>query len=291
MSENNKITDFMTYPKTFEKYKWYKPIFVLIITCVLTLIFSFICVIAFDLIYGETLTNSLMLGGYEVMNTQIGEIFTDLLVIIMIPALYIGVKIVRDRPFSSYISSRGEWNYKLYLKAFIIPFVLFMLVSAIELAIEGKDPDAVYHFSVPFLIALIILVPLQCIAEELVFRGLIMQTFGAWFKIPVVALILQSILFTVIHGYNSIGLIQIFVTGIIFGFFAWKTNGIEVSSAIHTANNFSVALLSAFGLSAATSTIEVTDTIIWACVYLVLVIILYYTGKKTNWFGEIPENS
>ena len=283
MSENNKITDFITYPKTFEKYKWYKPILVIIITVVLTLIFA--------LILNETVPNYILNGGYEVMNTQMGQIFTDLLVIIMIPALYIGVKIVRDRPFSSYISSRGGWNYKLYLKALIIPFVLFMLVSVIESAIEGKEPNAVYHFSVPFLIAIIILVPLQCIAEELIFRGLFMQTFGAWFKIPVVAIILQSILFTFDHGYNSIGLIQIFVTGVVLGFFAWKTNGIEVSSAIHTANNFISALLSSFGLIAATSTVKVTDVIIWSCVYVVLLIILYYVGKKTNWFGEIPENS
>ena len=290
MSENNK-TDFITYPKTFEKYRWYKPILVFIISAIIYVILSLILTAVFGTIYGESLTNSIVFGGYESMNNPIGQIFTDLSVIIMIPSLYIGAKIVRDRPFSSYVSTRGGWNYKLYLKAFIIPFILTVIYSAMEIAILGKDPNAAYHFSALLLIATIILVPLQCIAEEYVFRGLFMQTFGAWFRIPLAAIILQSIAFTVIHGYNSIGLIAIFVSGIIYGFFAWKTNGIEVSSAMHTANNLNNALFTMFGLAAVTSTIKSGDVVFSITFNILLCIIMYYVGRKTDWFGELPENS
>ena len=291
MTENNTTSDFITYPKTFEKYKWYKPILVFIISAIVYVILSVILTVAFGAIFGGNFTYSLVIGGYESMNTPIGHVFADLSVIIMIPSLYIGAKIVRDRPFSSYISSRGGWNYKLYLKAFIIPFILTVIFEAIEIAIEGQDPNAVYHFSALLLIATIILVPLQCIAEEFVFRGFFMQTFGAWFNIPVVAIILQSIIFTVIHGYNTIGLIEIFVSGLIYGFFAWKTNGIEVSSAMHTANNLSNAFFAMFGLAAITSTVKTTDVVLGIIFNILLCIIMYYVGKKTDWFGEIPENS
>lgn len=127
------------------------------------------------------------------MNTEIGEIYSNLGVIIMIPSLYLATKIVKDRPFSSYASSRGGWNNKLFLKAFIIPFIVFLAMGVIETAIAGADGN--YHFSIIFLITLIILVPLQSIAEEYVYRGLIMQTFGSWFKVPVLAIILQGIIF------------------------------------------------------------------------------------------------
>ena len=122
-------------------------------------------------------------GGYEVLNTEVGQIFTDLGVIVTIPALYFATKIVKDRPFSSYASSRGGWNFKLYFKALLIPFILFIIIEAIDVVIRGSI--GTNHFTIPFFILCLILVPLQCIAEEYIFRGLFMQTFGSWFKIPI----------------------------------------------------------------------------------------------------------
>ena len=289
MTENNKITDFITYPKTFEKYRWYKPILVFIIGLIIMLIFQLILLVVFGAIYGESAMDIITGGGYEVLNTNLGEIFTDLSVIVMIPALYIATKIVRDRPFSSYASSRGGWNFKLYLKALIIPFIAFMVFQGIDVVINGAD--GTYHFSILFLIASLILVPLQCTAEEFVYRGLIMQTFGSWFKIPVLAIVLQAIIFSVSHGYNSLGLVEVFVSGLIFGFLTWKTNGIEVSSAMHTANNFSISLFIMFGLRSATSSPQFNDVVISIVFDIILCAIMYYVIMKTDWFSEIKEDT
>lgn len=158
------ITEYITFPKTFEKYKWYKPILVFIVGLVIYIILNLILAVIFDAVYGENLINSIMEGGYEVLNTELGEIFSDFGVIIMIPSLYLATLIVRDRPFSSYSSSRGGWNFKLYLKALIIPFVAFLILGGVEAAIKG--PEGTYHFSIGFLIITLICVPLQCIAEE-----------------------------------------------------------------------------------------------------------------------------
>ena len=289
MTENNKITEFITFPKTFEKYRWYKPILVFIIGLIIMLIFQLILLVVFSAIYGESAMDIITGGGYEVLNTNLGEIFTDLSVIVMIPALYIATKIVRDRPFSSYASSRGGWNFKLYLKALIIPFIALMVFQGIDVVINGAD--GTYHFSILFLIASLILVPLQCTAEEFVYRGLIMQTFGSWFKIPVLAIVLQAIIFSVSHGYNSLGLVEVFVSGLIFGFLTWKTNGIEVSSAMHTANNFSISLFIMFGLRSATSAPQFNDVVISIVFDIILCAIMYYVIMKTDWFSEIKEDT
>ena len=289
MTENNKITEFITFPKTFEKYRWYKPILVFIIGLIIMLIFQLILMVVFGAIYGESAMDIITGGGYEVLNTNLGEIFTDLSVIVMIPALYIATKIVRDRPFSSYASSRGGWNFKLYLKALIIPFIALMVFQGIDVVINGAD--GTYHFSILFLIASLILVPLQCTAEEFVYRGLIMQTFGSWFKIPVLAIVLQAIIFSVSHGYNSLGLVEVFVSGLIFGFLTWETNGIEVSSAMHTANNFSISLFIMFGLRSATSAPQFNDVVISIVFDIILCAIMYYVIMKTDWFSEINENT
>lgn len=288
MSEKNKISDFITFPKTFDNYKWYKPILVFIVGLILSMIFMGIVVLIFWVSFGSGFVNSIVSGGYEVLNTEWGQIFTDMGVIVLLPALYVASKIVKDRPFSSYMSSRGGWNFKLYFKSLVIPFIViaaFMGLSVISNGVEG-----VSHFSILFLIITLIMVPIQCITEEFVFRGFLMQTFGSWFKIPVLAIIIQAIIFAAVHGYNSLGVFEVFVSGLIMGVLAWKTNGIEVSSALHTANNLTIALFVMFGLQSTTSTINPTDFIIGIVLDIILFVIMYFVGMKTQWFGEIKED-
>lgn len=283
------IVEYITFPRSFEKYRWYKPILVSIVGLIIYIILTVILSIIFEMIYGEAVINSIIDGGYEILNTEVGQIFSDLGIIIMIPSLYLATKIVNDRPFSSYSSSRGGWNSKLFLKSLIIPLSAFLIIEGISIIIFGSE--GTYHFSIPFLIITLIFVPLQCIAEEYVFRGLVMQTFGSWFKIPVLAIILQSIVFAALHGYNSLGNIEIFISGLVMGFLAWKANGIEVSSALHTANNLTSSLFVMFGLQVTSTNIGLNDVIIAAVIDIAIGAIIYYAGMKSNWFGEIPENS
>ncbi|MBQ6099998.1 MAG: CPBP family intramembrane metalloprotease [Methanobrevibacter sp.] len=283
-----KILDFITFPKTFDNYKWYKPLLVIVVGFIIMLLIQVVITLVFYGAFGSNFIMSIAHGGYEVLNTEMGQIFTDLGVIALIPSLYIASRLVKDRPFSSYSSSRGGWNYKLYFKALIIPLILHVIVQGADAALKG--PQGVNHFSVLFLIICLILVPLQCIAEEYVFRGLLMQTFGSWFNIPILALVIQAIIFAVVHGYNSLGIFAVFISGLIFGFFAWKTNGIEVSSALHTANNLILSLFVMFGIHSSTSSPGLNDVVISIVFQLILCAIMYFVGKKTNWFGEIEES-
>lgn len=285
MTEKNKISEFITFPKTFDTYKWYKPIIIFIIAAILTIILQLAVSLIFTIVFGGDVIDPILNGGYESLNTPLGEIITDLSVIIMIPALYVANKIVKYVQSSAFISSRGGWNFKLYFKALVVPFILYIIYEVISFFVNG--PQGTPNFSVGFFILTLILVPLQCISEEYVFRGFVMPTFGSWFKIPILAIILQSALFTVLHGYNAIGLISIFVSGVIFGILAWKTNGIEVSSALHTVNNLMMSFTVMFGLDLATSTIKIDDFVISIVFNIIVFAIVYYVGNRTNWYGEL----
>jgi hypothetical protein len=288
MTMNGKIYDYITFPKTFENYRWYKPILVFLVSIIIMLILDALIVAVFFLMLGPDFVESLMRGGYETLISPMAIFFSDLLIIIFIPSLYFASKLVKDRPFSSYSSSRGGWNLKLYFKSLIIPVILYIIFMAIMTIIEG--PKGTSNFSIAFILVLFISVPLQCIAEEYVFRGFFMQTFGSWFKIPVLAIVLQAIVFALGHQYNSIGLLETLISGLLFGFFAWKTKGIEVSSAIHTANNFSLGLFIMLGLQESTSSPQLWDVASSIVFMIVMCLIMYYVGKKTDWFGEIQEN-
>ena len=53
MIENDeKISEYIDFPRTFEKYKWYKPILVLIVGLIIFLIFQVLLVLFFNAIYG-----------------------------------------------------------------------------------------------------------------------------------------------------------------------------------------------------------------------------------------------
>ena len=288
MTKNDKISDYITFPRTFENYRWYKPIIVFLLSFIITMVLNLVVIGVFFLMVGQDFVMSVLSAGYEVLNSPLAILFTDLFIIVFIPSLYLASKVVNDRPFSSYSSSRGGWNFRLYFKALVIPLILYIIFMGVTDTIEG--PQDVSHFSIAFLAVILISVPLQSIAEEYIFRGLFLQTFGSWFKIPVLAIVLQAIIFAMSHGYNSIGLFETLVSGLGLGFFAWKTNGIEVSCALHSANNFSVGLFVMLGLQASTSSPQLFDVAL-ACVFLIILYtIMYFVGMKTDWFGEIPQN-
>ena len=289
MTMNEKIADYITFPKTFENYRWYKPILVFILTLVIMFILGALVFGVFYLMAGFEFMQTIFKGGYEAFNSPLALLFTDLLIIIFIPALYLASKVIKDRPFSSYSSSRGGWNFKLYFKALIIPVIFYIIYLAADTAIRG--PEGTSNISIAFLVVLLISIPLQSIAEEYIFRGLIMQTLGSWFNMPVLVLVLQAIIFTFGHGYNTIGLFETLVTGLGYGFFAWKTNGLEIRSALHTANNFSLGLFVMLGLQATTSSPQLWDVAATIVFLIILFAVMYYVGEKTDWFGEIPENS
>lgn len=287
MSENeNKFPDFVTFPRTFEKYKWYKPLIAIVLVLILYFIFEIILTLVFTTIYGNGVLNSAISGGYETLNTSdVSVYFSYLSIVILFPIMYIVSKIVRDRPFSSYASSRGGWNWKIYFKCLLVPLAIYLVFDIISI-LMGNESGSNSQISLIALILSTILIPAQCIAEEYAFRGLLMQSFGSWFKIPILAIIVQALIFAVVHPYNSIGVIAILVSGIVYGVLAWRTNGLEAGAAIHSINNLFSFYVVALGLGSISSTLSYWDFLIDILITLFTAIALYYIGNKKGWFDE-----
>lgn len=287
MSEN-KFPEYITFPRTFEKYRWYKPILVFIIATIVYVILQALIFVIFGQAYGFDNIFTLATQGYESLNSEVGSYIGYLSVAIFIPSLYIASLIVRDRPFSSYSSSRGGWNWKLFFKSLSIPLAVYIIYEIITALIYGqKGPNTL---TLTFFIICMIIVPLQCIGEEYIMRGLVMQTFGSWFKIPVLAIVLQSIVFTSLHPYSILGVIGVFIQGICLGFLTWRSNGLEASSAIHSVNNLISAYFVALGFEVSSSLITPYDFASTMIVSTISTLALYYVGTKKGWFEEKTEN-
>ena len=286
MSEN-KFSDFVTFPRTFEKYKWYKPLISLVLVLIVYFVFQIILLVVFNFIYGESVINGILFGGYETLNTSDASVyFSYISIAVFIPAIYIASKIVRDRPFSSYASSRGGWNWKLYFKCLLIPLAVYIIVNVISIPFDNNPKTSTSQVSLITMVLSLILIPLQCIAEEYVFRGALMQALGSWFKIPILAIVIQAIIFALLHSYDALGVISIAISGVVYGLLAWRTNGIEAGAAIHSINNLMGFYIVALGLGSISSKVSLTEFIVDVALTLISAAALYYIGNKKGWFSE-----
>ena len=111
-----------------------------------------------------------------------------------------------------------------------------------------------------------------------------MQTFGSWFRFPVIALLLQSALFAAGHPYNTVGVIVIFIDGIAFGVVTMATKGLESSGAFHIINNMVAFLMLGFGLVAPTSVVTVEEAVLALIVDVAYAAIMIVADRKWHWF-------
>ena len=91
IDEKNYGSDYTTFPRTLEKYKWYKPILVAIITSIFVIIFNailFITFIGFSGFDVQQLGQVLSGTSTDGAITNLSNIITLLTVVLIIPSIY-----------------------------------------------------------------------------------------------------------------------------------------------------------------------------------------------------------
>ena len=293
---NSNVRDYLSYPKQFLPYKWYKPILVALIAFGFFLVFSIaISIIAMVLAtiqgYNVQTFMASMSGGYDGFDaySPVGAIMSLGSIAVFIPSLMIGNRLINSRPFSSYSSSRGGFNFVEFFKCMVVALVVLGLPIIIASLIYDEK-TGVNKFTVFGFIICTILGPLQCVAEEYVFRGHLMQMFGSWIKFPVIPVILQTICFAIMHPYNIVGVISIVIFGLILGFCAYFTKGLEASSALHIVNNMVAFYLTGFGIGDISKDVEIAPTILVAVCALIYLAFMIFASKKLGWFSKIKKD-
>lgn len=151
-------------------------------------------------------------------------------------------------------------------------------------ASEAVDTTAT---TVAFLLVIVLTTPLQSAGEEYLFRGYLLQAFGAWVRAPWFTLLLTSLLFALAHGGQNAPLfIDRFLFGLVAGGLVIYTGGLEAGIALHVVNN-----LVALGVAAATgslsSTLGVTDAS-WAVLAVDTLQFVVYATLVLWWCRRHP---
>ncbi|WP_449276869.1 CPBP family glutamic-type intramembrane protease [Leucobacter sp. GX24907] len=237
-------------------YRWWRPLLVL----VLTLTFYLLLSVIFGMVVGGLLFlfNSpdqvfALVETLAIPDTQNPlSVLVGLssVIVTMIPAVWLAMRVSGVRPAKRVLSVALRVRWGLlgrtagYAALALIGVNLAVSVTA-GLLLSGGDepipemPDIDVQAALISMGIVVLLVPLQAAAEEIVFRGALMQALGAWLRSPWFAILLPAIGFALAHitTYGFWGMLSVGIMGVVAAWLTWRTGGLEAAIALHVVNN------------------------------------------------------
>ncbi len=199
------------------------------------------------------------------------------------------VAVLHRRSWRTLVTPHARIDWRRMMQGAAVWVVLSLAFSVIEhLLYPGR-----YAWSLdlqrwlPFALAALLLTPLQCAAEELVFRGYVLQGLGRLLRQPVVLAVLSSVVFTVPHLYNpevaayglAIMAANYFVMGLFLAAVALRDGRLELAIGAHAGNNLLLALFIRYDDSVfATESVFSAGALdpVYSLVTLILSALLFY---------------
>ena len=243
------------------------------------------------------------------------NLFLFLMIVMFIVGLlflFIGVKYIHKRNFTSLVTSRNKIDWKRFWFGFITWGSLAVAITIVGILISPEN--YVYQFNAkPFFILVAIsflFLPLQTSFEELLFRGYFMQGLGILAKNRWLPLILTSVCFGLLHGANPevqklgwITMVFYIGTGLFYGITTLMDEGTELALGLHAANNITAAFLVTTDWTVFQTDAMYLDTsepsVSWEMFFPVFVLyplMLLFFSKKYGWknwkeklFGKIEK--
>ena len=230
-------------------------------------------------------------------------VFIALLITIIpvIPAIFIARLITNFKPLGLIHSIAGRMRWS-YLGVFLgFGFLIFGLYYVGFATLDGSltTQNSVHPLNSGmfwlYIVLILLIVPFQCYAEELLFRGYLMQTVGRWLKNPVWAIIIPAPIFMVLHGYGLWGLLSVLTMALIAGFLCWYTGGLEAGIGLHIANNVSIfifgllGLADPFGAVREEQPLDFVQALILQLAFAGLVYMYTYRQKRKAALNQVPD--
>ena len=130
----------------------------------------------------------------------------------------------------------------MFGRALVFIFPAWVVVTAVLYWSPAPEAELAYTDVVWFLVATLLLTPLQGAGEEYGFRGLIFRVAGGWTRQAraglIIGVLVSSVLFAGVH--LSTGMVLntyylVFAAGI--ALITWRTGGIEIAVVLHAGFN------------------------------------------------------
>lgn len=221
-------------------------------------------------------TDSKVLETY--LGAMPGYILTNLSIYCMLLGVFIAIKFIHYRSFTSLITTKPKVQLSRFWIGFLVYGILILLGTAVDYFMSPKTYSFTFDAS-KFWIALpviLIMTPIQAATEELVFRGYVIQGFGLKIKNGILLSVISGTLFTLphlanpeIYASNKLGVfsticmvLNYFVMGAALAIVTIKTNSLGAAIGAHAVNNLICFLLVGYPDSALpTNTVFFNDEV------------------------------
>ncbi|MBK8905525.1 MAG: CPBP family intramembrane metalloprotease [Anaerolineaceae bacterium] len=193
------------------------------------------------------------------VNPMINYVALNLSFGMMIVGVFVAVRFVHGRPFRSIITPAKRFNWRRMWQGFGLWLLLVTLASVVEYLINPEIYTVVFNARrfLPFALVALLLTPMQTTAEELLFRGYLLQATGHLGRNFVVLSLVNGILFMLPHLGNpelaaSVILLPLFYLsiGAFFATITLQDNSAALAIGAHAANNLYSALFANYTGSA-----------------------------------------
>lgn len=259
---------------------------------------------------------ALLLDGGTTLNTtmdlyNLGWSNNKLLLLMLMPFVFglvgalIMIRMIHMRSIRSLITSRSTIDYSRILTGFIIVLMISALFTFIE---YWTDPDTL--FIRPFTISTIVLflisiliIPLQAAFEEVMFRGYLYQAFGLAARSRIVAWIVTSALFGLMHFQNPevsengfMAMMPYYIgMGLLLGLITIVDGGLELAVGVHAGTNFYSAFIVSYegsvmptdALIHSTADIGSNSVYLSLLFFVIMTIILSSLYRWPNWLKKL----
>ena len=259
----NKIKNAFLDQVNLGQTEWYRYMFGLVLILFFWLILGSVFV-AVPMVWAmidanpETAVN-MQTGFVNGIDPIINYITLNLTFALLVLGVFIVVRFVHGRPFRSLITPAKQINWRRLGQGFGLWLLLVALASVVEYLLNPEIYTVVFNARrfFPFALVVLLLTPMQTTAEELLFRGYLLQATGHLARNFWVLALVNGILFMVPHLGNpelaaSAILLPLFYLsiGAFFAFITLRDNSAELAIGAHAANNLYSALFANYTNSA-----------------------------------------
>ncbi|HET9403802.1 MAG TPA: type II CAAX endopeptidase family protein [Burkholderiales bacterium] len=181
-------------------------------------------------------------------------------IFMMLAGLAVTVKLIHRRPLLSLATPDARLDWRRIGRGALV----WAVIAAVVVVVEHLLFPERYYLSfnlerfLPFLAAVLLLTPIQCAAEELVFRGYAMQGLGLLTRRPAAIAAASSLAFTIPHLLNPevanhgvlIMAANYFAIGLLLATVTLRDGRLELAIGLHAVNNVLLALVANYEGSA-----------------------------------------
>jgi uncharacterized protein len=224
------------------RFRWWKPVLTLLLAVALYIPLMLLALAPLVVVGLASGAPDLGLLSFNVNDlSPTAFVVVNLSLIALIPVSGLSIWIVhRIRPrYLSSVAGGIRWRWLARCALVVLPLWLIYLALGLLVAPPGSSRPEQW---LPLLIIVLVMTPLQAAGEEYLFRGWLMQNIGAYFRRPMVGLVVSvavsAVVFAAAHGspdpwiLGSIGCLAVAA-----GVAAYRTGGLEAGIAMHAVNN------------------------------------------------------